>query len=661
MSDHISPPAGPPSPPLPSPGRESGITVIRNATVSSAPQGAAPQQDGKTITLRAVAVEDKTLPPDQLRLKTDKGDIIIRSDTRLPPDTEVMVDLQRQKTALIASVRVAQRSAEIEAPAAQQQNTQPATQPRTDAPPPQPSPQTTVQPGDKLIALLLSGSLPPSAPPPASTPALTPDQAALIRQTALQLLAGGGGAKTGVPLSVLTGLAGSSDPAAFINLLPPDQQAALRLLLPAAPAPTATAPAAALTAPSLSSAVPSPADAEASDHSLLSVLKAMTSARLTSQAIGQASPAPQDSATAMTRLIKSMLPLIEGVQSQGLMQHIGSTAASPAGAFAAQPSGAELKILRISLPTADGAAPALPTTAGGAQRTLEGLIIGQTRDGMAVIKTPLADFVLSTRINLPVGTALTFDATPLSFSELAARLSGTGGAPALLAGGGLLGETTWPALDEALALLVQSRPEVAARITATVPSPGPQMVPGTLFFLAALRLGIVENWLGGTALQGLRDSGARSTADKLAGDFGRIARQAGEPLPGEWRGISMPVLYDSQLSQVNMFVRRQKDESGDPAGGGKTTRFIVNLTLSRLGGMQLDGLLHEAAPATNESKRLDMVIRTDQRLSPGIMQDLQTAYAAGLKDSKMAGALEFQAQRKGWVEVQRTPQGAIDA
>ena len=100
-----------------------------------------------------------------------------------------------------------------------------------------------------------------------------------------------------------------------------------------------------------------------------------------------------------------------------------------------------------------------------------------------------------------------------------------------------------------------------------------------------------------------------------------------------------------------MFGRINKHDDGDNASGGKTTRFIVNLNLSRLGGMQLDGLMHDALPAKGIDKRLDMVIRTDMRLAPGIMQDLQTAYAAGLKDSKMTGSLEFQANKKGWVDI----------
>lgn len=670
MSDNITPtntPSATTTPsPLPASGKDSGITLIRNAPVASAPPAATPPADAKTITLRAVVVEDKSLPPNQTRLRTEKGDIIVRSDTRLPPDTEVMVDLQRQKAQLVATVRVAQRSADMQPPAPQQPPA--ATPPQT--PPPQ-----AVQAGDKLIALILSGSVPPPPALPAAPPPLTNDQAALIRQTALQLLASGGAAKAAVPLSVLTGLTASADPAAFIKTLPPEQQTALRLLLPAsvqtpstapqaplaqtpttppapapAPVPAATTPQQATPATPPTAQPPAPL-AEPQDAGLLTLLKAMTSARLTEQAL-QTPQTAQGSSNALTSLVKSMLPLIQGLQSQGMTQPLATPAPQTGTLFGAQqPSGAELRIITITSPTTGSAStpatqPPLP------QGHIEGTIIGQTRDGMAVIKTPVADFVLSTRISLPVGTTLTLQATPLTLSDLAAKLSANPAAlSTLLSSFDPLSGDSWPALDEAMSLLAQARPEVAARMASTVPSPGPKMVPTTLFFLAALRLGIAENWLGAQTLQALRDSGGRSTADKLTGDFGRIARQSGEALPGEWRGISMPLMYDSQLSQLQMFVRKHKDEDTDGTTGGKTTRFIVNLNLSRLGGMQLDGLMHEALPAKGIDKRLDMVIRTNTRLSPGIMQDLQSAYAAGLKDSKMTGSLEFQANKKGWVDI----------
>ena len=88
-------------------------------------------------------------------------------------------------------------------------------------------------------------------------------------------------------------------------------------------------------------------------------------------------------------------------------------------------------------------------------------------------------------------------------------------------------------------------------------------------------------------------------------------------------------------------------------GGGETTRFLVNLNLSRLGDMQLDGLLRKLPgqmPGVLE-KRLDMVVRSAARLSPGLMRELQEGYARGLREAQLTGSLEFQARKEGWVTV----------
>lgn len=597
MTDGLPPPGAGSPPALPAGSREStapgaitGPVVVRDAPVASAP----PPLQAQTVP--AVVVADPNLPPQQIRLRTDRGDIVIRSDARLPDGAEVIVELRLQKAALLATLRLSTRPADIPTPP------QPPQAPQT--------PVTIVAPGDTLIALVLSGNQLPRTP---VSPPVTAEQAAAIRSIILQALGGSTQNKIALPMAVQTAVLASADPAITINQLPAEQQNMLRALLPPAPAPnppTTTAPATSVTPPAMPAAV------------LPTALKAPAS-------------------TPLTGLVKNLLPLLQGLQDQGAAETFAPARAQTSVTFANQPTGVALKVIAFATP------PASAPTASGQQ--ISATLIGQTRDGMAVIKTPQADFVLTARIQLPVGTLLTLEVTPLTLNELATRLSST---TSMLPGFDPLNAQSWPALDAARALLMQHQPDAAARLANTLPSPGPRMVPTTLFFLAALRLGQIENWLGASGLQSLRDSGGKSTVDSLTSDFARIARQAGDTLNGEWRGISMPLMYDSQLNQLQLFVRQHKEDGGD-SSGGKTTRFIVNLNLSRLGGMQLDGLMHDALPARNIDKRLDMIIRTQDRLSPRIMNDLQAAYTAGMRESTMTGSLEFQAGPRSWVEVGR--------
>lgn len=616
MSDSMIPPQLPPTPPVPA-----TPAPVRNAPVISAPPAATPS-DGETVTLAARVVRETPPVAGQVRLRTDHGDVVVKTDAPLPPDIEVSVDIQRQRAALAATVRVNNAKSEMAPPT-----------PQTSAPAPQAPPPAPVYAGDRLMAIVLSGSVETPVPAPIPLPAGAELDALAqkIQQLAQQLLKTGGSAASGVPAPLLSGLAASKNPAAFISALAPEQQQKMLALLPASerPAPLLQTP----------MAPPAPPAENLADTGLLAVMKAMTSARLTQQAMQgtPATPAAQPATGGnLLGLLQNLLPVIQGVDTEGMAR-----IATPAMTATTAPpvAGAELRIVTIS--------PAGSATPQPAQGLMTGQVIGLTKDGMPVIKSPVADFVLNTRVNLPVGTQITFEALPLTLADMAARM---GGATEDGFSFSPLTSRGWPALDDALNILAQQAPAAAQALQNTLPAPGPKMVPSTLFFLAALRLGMVENWLGAQTMQTLRESGGSRSADRIGQDFSRIAQQSTEPLQGEWRGISIPLLHNAQLDQIRFFIRRQREEDGGQKAG-ETTRFLVNLNLSRLGDMQLDGLMRQTQKQGSVEKRLDMVIRTDARLSSGLMHDLQDGFARGLREAHLAGRLEFQAQRQGWVQV----------
>ncbi len=208
-------------------------------------------------------------------------------------------------------------------------------------------------------------------------------------------------------------------------------------------------------------------------------------------------------------------------------------------------------------------------------------------------------------------------------------------------------------MEEAMAIISARAPQVATTVQNSLPATGPKMVPTTLFFLAALRLGVVENWLGGPALQQLRDAGRRDLAEKIGSDFSRLSQQSRETLPGDWRGFSLPLMQDNSLQQLQFFYRRQGDsDEGNTGEQSKTTRFLVNVSLSRMGDLQLDGLLRKpATPKPAASGHLDLILRSDAPFDVSLQQDLRRAFTHGLEDSKLSGSLQFQANRQGWQTI----------
>jgi hypothetical protein len=207
---------------------------------------------------------------------------------------------------------------------------------------------------------------------------------------------------------------------------------------------------------------------------------------------------------------------------------------------------------------------------------------------------------------------------------------------------GTLQKSLWPALQEALHALPPA--SVAAQaLKNTLPTPTQQLAPTALFFLAALRSGAIENWLGANTLQALQQ-GKKGIVDNLTQDFDKLAAQSKDVLPGNWRSISIPLRYDDQISQMQFYVRQQhdQDEKEKGQGGGKpATRFILNLSLSRMGALQLDGFI--------QKKNFDMILRTEEKLPFGMRQELMKRFALGLDQVQMQGGISFQTRQQGWM------------
>ena len=89
-----------------------------------------------------------------------------------------------------------------------------------------------------------------------------------------------------------------------------------------------------------------------------------------------------------------------------------------------------------------------------------------------------------------------------------------------------------------------------------------------------------------------------------------MQRLANEPSGQEWRLFLLPVLSDEQLHQLRLFVRDNK-ESENNDEKAKETRFVIEVTFSKLGPFQFDGLAR--------SNALDLIIRTEHELA-GPMQ-----------------------------------------
>jgi len=207
----------------------------------------------------------------------------------------------------------------------------------------------------------------------------------------------------------------------------------------------------------------------------------------------------------------------------------------------------------------------------------------------------------------------------------------------------------WPALRTALATLA---PDLAAS-DASIPAPllpraGPLLGTALLAFAAALEGGDPAGWLdaqAGTALAQAAggDAAAANLAAGLAGDFARVAQFAAPSGPGDWRGFFIPVLDGGALAQLRLYVRRHDKEKeteketgrGKPAAAAaRGRRFVVELELSRLGALQLDGFL--------KGKSLSVILRSRQPIAPALRDELAAIFAEANEAAGLGGSLTFQ-------------------
>lgn len=270
----------------------------------------------------------------------------------------------------------------------------------------------------------------------------------------------------------------------------------------------------------------------------------------------------------------------------------------------------------------------MAATHGGAKATFPATVIGVDGAGHPLLSTSLGTLRVEARAPLPVGATLT-----LALAETEPRPLAPSAATGMVARGESLRGLAhdWPALREAVEALRHVAPNLANHMVQhTIATPGTNLAQGALFFLSALRGGDIAGWLGRGAVRALEDNGRGDLVRRLAGDFSQIARFADQPSSSEWQTLLVPLHDGEHLRQLRLFVRRHAGD--DDADGG--TRFVVDVELSRLGEMQLDGFLHD--------RRFDLIMRSHEPMTKDARGDIATIFSDGLAAAGLVGTLRFQ-------------------
>ena len=132
-----------------------------------------------------------------------------------------------------------------------------------------------------------------------------------------------------------------------------------------------------------------------------------------------------------------------------------------------------------------------------------------------------------------------------------------------------------------------------------------------------------------------------------------MQRQSAEPLPGDWRPYTVPMFDGQAIHPVRVHVHPLNgDEEGNAQGEREAgSRFLIDVELSRLGPMQLDGMVRE--------RRFDLILRSQNALPAELRAELTQVFADSVDAVGYGGGITFQAGPRGWVKLARAGRATL--
>ena len=300
----------------------------------------------------------------------------------------------------------------------------------------------------------------------------------------------------------------------------------------------------------------------------------------------------------------------------------------PSAGGTGRPAGSPLAVTILSLP---GTPPP-----NGAPGLLTGTVAAHTAQGRTLLTTPQGMMTLQTKTPIPAGTFVKI--------TLSAPAAQTGPPPAGALQLAALGETArlsqhWQGLTEAVEMLRSVDRATARQLLNTLPTAGPKLTTTLLAVLSLLnggRPGGIGALIGERALQMLERTGGKAVTEKLEGDFSTLKTLAAEPDGDGWRLYALPIHYKEEIGQLRLGVRSGSDTEEDDEDSEAGTRFLLDMALSALGRVQLDGFMKK------RKRHFDLILRTQTPLPRRMQTDIILLFNEAKDIGGLKGQLVFQ-------------------
>lgn len=241
-----------------------------------------------------------------------------------------------------------------------------------------------------------------------------------------------------------------------------------------------------------------------------------------------------------------------------------------------------------------------------------------TPSGQPILDAPLGLLAVDKTLNWPAGTQVLANLLPDA---------------TLLQVGRDMPQRGWTGILQAAALFdLPDQPQLVALLERTLPRIGPHLAVG---LAAMLKPRSDEPLTVSPELKAaLAKIGRGELAAQLQQEFAELNRALPASEPG-WRSIILPLVDENRLQQATLAVRRDPPKDGAEPGAVGSIHFLLDVELSRLGPLQLDGLIR--------GKRLDLMLRSQKPLDAPMRREINEIFQNAQQATGYAGQLFFQA------------------
>ncbi len=257
------------------------------------------------------------------------------------------------------------------------------------------------------------------------------------------------------------------------------------------------------------------------------------------------------------------------------------------------------------------------------------------------LQTPIED--------IPLGTLLSINVTDAAPAQITQNIITT---PApIISITSFKSPEFWGIMQEVQSELTLINPQAAQNFANIIPNAATpiKLAATSLFFLAAIRSGDVQGWIGEKAVETLKRAGKSDLINRLGSEMAGVARTNSDTSTQEWRALTLPLAWQNEIHKAMIHYRKEGNNGSDGAEnlGGKT-RFIMDLNLSQMGKVQLDGLF---VGDKKNPLRLDLILRTENDFSQAMKMEMRQNYKLALDDTSFTGELSFQNKQNNWISI----------